>query len=123
MAKLKNNINFLELTPVLELGYDLNSEGLVNILIPRFTNKILANLFMPRLKAPYIKMNLDEFGSEAWLQIDGVKKVDEIAKNLFDKFGEKIDPVEERLTKFLTQLYNYKFITFIELKIKGDANG
>ena len=110
------NLNFLELTPVLEIGFELDGNGLVNILIPRFSNKLLASIFMPRLKAPYIKMSLDEFGSVAWQNIDGKSNVDGIAKHLLDKFGEKIDPVEERLTKFLSQLYNYKFITFIELK-------
>lgn len=115
MTKNNKKLNYLKLTPFRIYDHEIDSKGVVNVLIPRFTNKFLVQFLVPRLKTPNIKIKLDEFGSESWLQIDGEKRVEEIAKNLFLKFGEKINPVEERLTKFFTQLYNYKFISFKEL--------
>lgn len=70
---------------------------------------------LPRLKHPYMKINLDEFGTEVWLRMDGVRSIGEIADILTTKFGERIQPVEERLTKFLSQLYSHKFISFKQL--------
>jgi hypothetical protein len=58
---------------------------------------------------------LDELGSASWLAINGEKKVSEIADELEKKFGEKIHPVEERLTKFLSLLYNHKLILYKEI--------
>jgi hypothetical protein len=63
-----------------------------------------------------VKTKFDEFGSQVWLEIDGKKKVQDISISLRQKFGERIEPVEERLTRFLTQLYNYKFVSFNEIK-------
>jgi uncharacterized protein YuzE len=110
------DINYLELTPGRLYEHVLEENGKVSVLIPRFTNKILVKTLAPILKSPFVKTKFDEFGSQVWLEIDGKKKVLDISTNLKQKFGERIEPVEERLTKFLTQLYNYKFVSFNEIK-------
>jgi hypothetical protein len=69
---------------------------------------------MPKLKYPFIKIKLDEIGSAVWNEIDGKKKVGEIADILEKKYGEKIQPIEERLSKFFTQLKLHQFIDFIK---------
>jgi hypothetical protein len=66
-----------------------------------------------------IKLNLDELGSASWLFMDGKRTVAKISELLLEKFGNKIDPVYERLTKFLTGLYEQRLITFQEIN-KGD---
>lgn len=109
-------INYLELTPNQSYGQEVEQNGNISILIPRFANKILVKLLVPMLKSPYVKVKLDEFGSEVWRQIDGKKNVQEIADILKIKFGEKIEPVEERLTNYLTQIHRYSFISFNEIK-------
>jgi hypothetical protein len=111
-----SDINYLELTPGHLYDHIIEENGKVSVLIPRFTNKILVKTLVPMLKSPFVKTKFDEFGSQVWLEIDGKKKVIDIAASLKQKFGEKIEPVEERLTKFLTQLYNYKFVSFNEIK-------
>lgn len=113
--KLKN-ANYLELTPVHLMKYSSDENNFVTIHIPKFTSQLGKKFIMPRLKNPYIKLKLDELGSAAWLEIDGKKKVFQIAENLTKKYGQKIHPVEERLTKFLTQLYEQRLITFEEIK-------
>lgn len=113
--KLKK-ANYLELTPVHLMKYHADENNLVTIQIPKFTSQFSMKYIMPKLKNPYIKLKLDELGSAAWLEIDGKKRVSEIAENLSKKYGSKIQPVEERLTKFLTQLYEQRLITFEEIK-------
>lgn len=114
-AKLKN-ANYLEVTPVRVLKEEVDENNFVTILIPKVTNRYAKKYFEPMLKSPLIKLKLDEIGSASWLAIDGKKKVAEIAAELVQKFGDKIDPVEERLTKYLTTLYEQRFITFQEIK-------
>jgi hypothetical protein len=111
-----SDINYLELTPGRLFDHVMEDNGKVSVLIPRFTNKILVKTISPMLKSPFVKTMFDEFGSEVWLEIDGKKKVLDISTSLKQKFGKRIEPVEERLTRFLTQLYNYKFVSFNEIK-------
>ncbi|MDH7604457.1 MAG: PqqD family protein [Melioribacter sp.] len=108
--------NYLELTPVHLMKYESDENNFVTIHIPKFNSSFSFKYIMPRLKNPFIKLKLDELGSAAWLEIDGKKKVLEIADRLTQKFGSKVQPVEERLTKFLTQLYEQRLITFEEIK-------
>lgn len=108
------------MTPFRIYDYIEKPDGLIDVLVPKFRNKFLARI-ASRIKDPYIKANLDEFGSETWRNLDGNNKVEAIADILTDKFGETVQPVNDRLTKFLTQLYTYGFISFNELK--GNDNG
>lgn len=113
-------MNYLELTPFRLHEHIEKPDGLIDVLVPKFKNNFLVKI-TARIKDPYIKANLDEFGSETWRMLDGLTKVEHIAVMLTDKFGESVQPVNERLTKFLTQLYTYGFISFNELK--GNDNG
>jgi len=114
--KILKDANYLELTPVHAKEYSVDSENKVTVIIPKFTNKFMVDNIIPKIKHPDIKINLDELGSSAWLAIDGKTKVKDIAIELHKKFGDKIHPVDERLTKFLTQLYEQSLITFDEIK-------
>ena len=111
----KEEINYLELTPVRIHGFDLRENGKVAVLIPRFTSKFFGKYLLPLLKNKFIPLKLDELGSETWLQIDGKKSVQVICDALTEKLGEKIHPSEERVTLFLTELYKNKFIKFNEI--------
>lgn len=114
--KKSDNLNILELTPFRIYSHETTDNGVVSVLIPRFHNKILAKIFNSRLRDPFVRVKFDEFGSSAWLEIDGQKNVFKISQNLLQKHGEKIQPVIDRLSKFLNQLYIYKFINFNEMK-------
>lgn len=113
--KINSSINYLELTPKRSYDHEVDVSGKISVLVPKFKNKLLVDFLAPRLKSPYIKAKLDDFGSLTWTEMDGNKKVIEISESLTNKFGEKVQPVNERLTKFLTQLYKYNFITFKEI--------
>lgn len=110
--------NYLELTPVRKHKHEPRDDGGINVLIPKFTSKFSEKYIQKHLRFPYIRANLDEFGSQTWLLIDGITNVELIGKELQEKYGEKIEPVYERLTKFLTEMNKYGFIYFKELKSK-----
>jgi hypothetical protein len=114
--KVLKKANYLDLTPICAKKHLIGDDEKVTVLIPKFTNKFVVERIVPKLKHPDMKLNLDEIGSAVWLLMDGKKKVKEIALELSQKFGDKIQPVDERLTKFLTQLYEQRLITFDEIK-------
>jgi hypothetical protein len=111
-------INYLELTPKANYEHEIKPDGLVNVLVPKFTDFFFGRLLQPRISKKYIRANLDEFGSATWLEIDGVSSVGKISEKLLNKFGEKIQPVHHRVTKFMTELFRAGFIKFIELERK-----
>jgi len=112
--RILKSSNYLDLTPVQVYGSE-EENGLVVILIPKFTNVFLKQAIGPYLKKPFIRLKLDELGSETWKLINGVHKVDDICKRLTEIFGDRIQPVQERTTKFLTKLYHNDFITFKDI--------
>jgi hypothetical protein len=118
--KIDTSINYLELTPVRNYDHVIEQNGLVSVFVPKFDIKWIDRIMSKIIKSRFFKAKLDEFGTETWLEMDGTKSVQLVSEHLQKKFGDKINPVEERLTKFLSELYKYNFITFIELNTKGN---
>ncbi len=114
--KVLKGTSFLDLTPVKIRKEKTEENGLITILVEKFENNFLRNFMLPKSKSPEIKINLDEFGSEAWKLIDGSSKVSKIAVELTTKFGDKIQPIDERLGRFYTQLYEQRLISFKEIQ-------
>ena len=85
-------------------------EGAVTLLVPRFGRgrfgAFLERRFRPR---PY-RVQLDDVGSFIWKRCDGKSRVDEIGTSMRDEFGERVEPVEERLVKFLKNLLRGRFV-------------
>lgn len=118
--KVDSSINFLELTPVRSYDHVIEDNGLVSVLVPKFDIRWLDKIMSKIIKSRFFKAKLDEFGTETWLEIDGNRTVQFISEHLQKKFGNRISPVNERLTKFLSELYKYNFISFKELNMKGN---
>ena len=103
--------NLLDLAPVRLVESERTPEDRAILLRPKFTWKPLAKLLQPRLPRPYFKVHLDEIGTFVWDRIDGQTTVGVIADAAREHFGERIEPVYERLKQFLYQLESGKFIT------------
>jgi len=115
--KSNSEINYLELTPFRLFSHKENPDGLIDILVPRFTDPLLGRYLQPKLKKrPYINANLDELGTATWLKIDGENKVGDIILKLDTELGEKISPAQQRITLFLSYLHRNGFINFKEFK-------
>ncbi len=112
----KKIVNYLDLTPERKNEHFQNDSGDLFIIIPRFYNKILLRLIVPLLKKPNVHYRLDEIGKVCWLKIDGAKTVGEICDEVSAIFGEKVEPVHDRVTAFYSSLYRMDLITFKELK-------
>ncbi len=108
------DINYLELTPYRKYTHEPRDEDTIDVLVPRFNDKILGKIFQPKLKNPYIKANFDKLGTAVWLEIDGKTNVDNIIMKVKEKLGEEVNPAYERVTMFLSQLHRNGFIDFHE---------
>ncbi len=113
--KILKNANTLELTPIKMYSDEKNEEELITVIVPKFKNKFAVKFISPKLKSDHFKIKLDKFGSAVWLQINGSAKVEKIIINVKDKFGDDLLQEEERITKFIFQLYTQGFISFKEL--------
>lgn len=71
---------------------------------PRFQGRV-GRAVVDRLgRDQAYRLKLDEFGTAAWLAIDGQRDVGQIAGMMREAFGERAEPAEERLLEFLRRL-------------------
>ncbi len=113
------DLNYLDARPIRSYGESVDENNFVTVLIPKFKNRFAVKFVLPYMRHKFFKVKLDELGSAAWLLVDNKRNVNQIASELVKKFGEKIQPVEERLTRFFTGIYEQRLITFLEIQQKG----
>ena len=113
--KILKNANTLELTPVKIYSDEKNDEDLVTVIVPKFRNKYAVKFISPKLKSDHFRIKLDKFGSAVWESINGKHKVEKIIVDIKNRFGDELIQEEERITKFIFQLYTQGFISFKEL--------
>jgi len=100
----QTQINLLNLIPVQKIKCEIQEDGLVVLLKPKYFNPFLAKHLLPRMKQPYYKIKLDDIGSFFWLNCDGTRTVLEIAELHKENFGEKVEPLYERIAHFIASL-------------------
>ena len=104
--------NFLENIPVKnpDIGWNTDDEGKVTLEIENkgAFNRLAQKLFK-KPKVSYI--HLDEMGSFIWPIIDGKKDIVELGRDVEAHFGEKANPLYERLAKYISILKSYGFIS------------
>lgn len=103
---MKNNEEVLNLVfkKSENIEYEVSSDGIVTIL-EKQDHKVQNFFRKLKFKIPmYKKMELDEYGSFIFLQIDGKKNVEELGIKLQEKYGEKSHPLYERLLLFLNHI-------------------
>lgn len=83
-----------------------------------FENKGVMNTLAQKLlkkpKTSYV--HLDETGSFIWKQMDGKADVETIGKALKEAFGDKAEPLYDRLLKFFEVMESYDFLTWLKQK-------
>lgn len=97
------------------INYKIDDNGIVTVL-EKQDHKIQKFFRKLRFKIPlYKEITLDEISSEVFTQIDGIKTVKEIGEYLEVKFGDKVNPLYERLLVFLNHIYiNCNYIEKID---------
>ena len=107
--KKQTKENYLEKKPQRAEYIWTEKEGIVTIEIPntgifnRFAQK-----FFKKPKISYI--HLDEMGSFIWPHLDGDKTIIEIGEMVKEKFGDKANPLYERLAEYIRRLASYGFV-------------
>jgi hypothetical protein len=117
--KIFKTTSALELIPVRLLDHKTGDDNKVSIQLPRFRNHLLSKFMEPFNSRKIIPIKLDAFGSATWLLIDGKQNLEQIAEKLQEQFPEELDPPEEtseRVSKFVSLLYQQKFITFRQIQ-------
>lgn len=106
----KERDNLLNYYPRHAVPWERCEDGLVNLITPKFKNRIVKKYVVPKLRHPNMKIKLDEFGSYTWQLINGQTSINQIGQKLQGQFGEKIEPVYERLGLFITLLARRQYI-------------
>jgi len=87
------------------------SEEQVTLLVPRYGRNSFSRWFERRMRTKPFKVHLDDVGTFVWQRCDGETRVAEIADGLREEFGERIEPAEDRLVEFLTDLVRGGFVS------------
>lgn len=115
---MKNNEDVLNIVFRVSdnIDYELNEDGTVTIL-EKQDHKIQKFFRKLKFKIPkYKKVTLDEYSSTVFTQINGKRTVKEIGEILEIKYGEKIQPLYERLLVFLNHInVNCHYIEIINM--------
>lgn len=111
--KQRKNENYLERVPKKNPNFRFtkNDEGLVTIEIDNrgFFNRAF-QLLIKKPRVSYI--HLDEFGSFVVENIDGNKNIIQIGEQVKEHFGDKAEPLYERLSQFIGILSSHGFCIF-----------
>ena len=113
MKKNVKDENYLEKKPICKSGLNWSKDENGNVTL-EMENKGVANRIMQKLiKKPKISyIHLDEMGSFIWPLMDGEKDILEIGKFVEEHFGEKANPLYERLSQYFKTLEKYNFIEY-----------
>ncbi len=109
---MKNKENYLEKIPFRNPNIawkDENGNITIEIENKGIFNRIAQTLFK-KPKISYI--HLDEFGNFIWSIIDGKSNIIELGKKVEQQFGDKAQPLYERLSQYIKTLENCGFIKF-----------
>ncbi|MDA2938937.1 PqqD family protein [Acidobacteria bacterium AH-259-A15] len=103
---------FLGCRPRRRLDWEEDGEGRAVLLRPKLGEGRLGRWVASYFKNPYYQIRFDEFGSLVWKSCDGKTQVSEILEQMRERFGDRIEPAEERLYEFICKMHRAKLIEF-----------
>ncbi len=108
-------VNLLDLVPVPTASSKLDGERVILIRPrPRPGRRWLAPVHWLIFQMAARELRLDDVGSFCWQNIDGKCTAGDIAERLRDRFGESVEPAEERIGKFFLSLQREELLSFEE---------
>jgi len=93
----------------------------VTLLVPRYGRNSFSRWFERRMRTQPFKVHLDDVGAFVWQRCDGETRVAEIADGLRQEFGERVEPAEDRLVQFLTNLVQGRFVSVDPDRLEKDV--
>jgi hypothetical protein len=104
---------FAAAIPLRKHDFEQHPDGLVTVLVPKFTSRLARRFVMPLLKRPDIRMHLDPVGSTIWLACDGNTTVAQLTALVGDRFGVEPAAADKRVALFLRQLGREGSLAFV----------
>jgi len=103
-------LNLLDIIPVHNIKWEQDSEGQVILFEPKLKNPLFVKYILSRMKRPYYKITLDDIGSFFWKNCNGSHTVKKIAELQKERFGDKVEPLYDRIATFLKALERNGFL-------------
>lgn len=85
-------------------------DGRCVVLRPRFGEGRVGRWLASKLGDPCYRIRLDDVGSFIWRACDGETPLTTIAGRLRAGFGERVEPAEERLARFVQSMLRSRMI-------------
>lgn len=111
-AEALEKINLLDLVPIRRAHWQEVGDCVV-IERPKPSGSGLRGLLeWLRYRLAVRRIRLDERGSRAWLLLDGLHTVGEVASALRLEFGELVEPAEERIGHLVRMLHKEELLAY-----------
>lgn len=119
---MKKSENLLDFKPHRNALYPWKLAENGHVLV-RIEHKGLADKLVQVLakKPRFSDIELDDLGSFVWQKLDGETSVYEIGQMVKKEFGEKAEPLYERLGKYMKTLHENKFIVYRDHSKKEES--
>ncbi len=91
-------------------------DGRCVLLRPRLRSTRLARWVERFGGDPHYRIRLDEVGSLVWQACDGRTSLAQIAHRMRDRFGDRVEPVDQRLAQFVQSLLKGRMIALEPLE-------
>ena len=85
-------------------------DGRCVLLRPRFGTSRPGRWLAGLSGDPYYRIRLDEVGTLVWKACDGRTSLAEIARAMRSTFGERVEPADERLARFVRRMLDGRMI-------------
>lgn len=110
-------VNLLHVTPRREVLWEEDGSGLVTLVPerPKVRGPRSLGRWLRYMMAPP-RIRLDDVGSYAWLRLDGGTTVGGLAGAVREHFGDRVEPVEQRLGQLIRLLRHERFVSYPELE-------
>lgn len=107
----KKDENYLEKIPTFAPGLNWTKDD-GNLVTIHMENRGIMNRLAQKLlgKPKVSQIHLDELGSFVWLLVDEERSLLDMGPFVEEQFGEKAQPVYERLAEFFKMLEQYGWI-------------
>jgi hypothetical protein len=113
--------NLLDLVPEQNYPFHTRDDGTVDVLVPRYGTNFIARALSYMFKDTPVRIHLDRIGTRTWHLCDGSMSVHEIGELLHGEFGEKVEPVWDRLGLFFKQIESQRLIRWKADESRQDA--
>ena len=116
-AGTRSGPNLLDMTPVRQVEWEEDESGVVTLVRrrPRVRGPRSMGRWVSFMLAPP-RIRLDEVGSFAWLRMSGSIDVGDLAALVREEFGDRVEPVNQRLGHLVRLLKRERFVSYMEPK-------